>query len=91
MPAINSDVLRGLLDDSDGTLEPRIGVMLGILFVSLFGSSVLSQDERILMFCTAVSFPGVSKQVPFLRIPHIVFFIGKHFGTGMWEYYTLYS
>ncbi|KAF8979729.1 hypothetical protein BDQ17DRAFT_1264452, partial [Cyathus striatus] len=31
----------------------------------------------------AVSFPGVSKQVAFLRIPHILFFIGKHFGTGV--------
>ncbi|KAF9558720.1 Zinc/iron permease [Agrocybe pediades] len=47
--------------------EPLIPVMLSILFASLF----------------AVSFPTVSKQVPFLRIPGIVFFIGKHFGTGV--------
>ncbi|TFK60284.1 Zinc/iron permease [Pluteus cervinus] len=31
----------------------------------------------------AVSFPMLSKQIPFLRIPHILFFIGKHFGTGV--------
>lgn len=42
-------------------------VMLIILATSLF----------------AVSFPGLSKRIPFLRIPHVVFFIGKHFGTGV--------
>ncbi|KJA18938.1 hypothetical protein HYPSUDRAFT_205019 [Hypholoma sublateritium FD-334 SS-4] len=48
--------------------EPRkLGVMLVILFVSLF----------------AVSFPTISKQIPCLRIPGIIFFIGKHFGTGV--------
>lgn len=31
----------------------------------------------------AVSFPGISRKVRFLRIPHVVFFIGKHFGTGV--------
>lgn len=31
---------------------------------------------------TASSFPSISKRVKFLRIPKIVFFIGKHFGTG---------
>jgi zinc transporter 1/2/3 len=25
----------------------------------------------------------LSKHVPFLRIPPIVFFVGKHFGTGV--------
>ncbi|KAF9443823.1 Zinc/iron permease [Macrolepiota fuliginosa MF-IS2] len=48
-------------------VEPRIQVMLIVLVISLF----------------AVSFPGVSKTISFLRIPHIVFFIGKHFGTGV--------
>ncbi|KAG6915338.1 hypothetical protein DXG01_012086 [Tephrocybe rancida] len=47
--------------------EPRVAVMFSILLISLF----------------AVSFPGVSKHIPFLRIPHLVFFIGKHFGTGV--------
>ncbi|KAH7886695.1 zinc iron permease [Phlebopus sp. FC_14] len=31
----------------------------------------------------ASSFPSTSKHVSFLRIPRIVFFIGKHFGTGV--------
>ncbi|KAJ3486142.1 hypothetical protein NLJ89_g11839 [Agrocybe chaxingu] len=48
-------------------VEPRMGVMGAILLVSLF----------------AVSFPTISKQVPSLRIPGILFFIGKHFGTGV--------
>ncbi|KAF5347758.1 hypothetical protein D9756_010240 [Leucocoprinus leucothites] len=47
--------------------EPRYQVMTIILVISLF----------------AVSFPGLSKTIPFLKIPHIVFFIGKHFGTGV--------
>ncbi|KAJ6524451.1 Zinc/iron permease [Mycena vulgaris] len=47
--------------------QPRIAAIFGIFFVSLF----------------AVSFPGVSKRSSFLRIPHVVFFIGKHFGTGV--------
>ncbi|KII84827.1 hypothetical protein PLICRDRAFT_57339 [Plicaturopsis crispa FD-325 SS-3] len=50
-------------------LEARIGVLFIILFVSL----------------VAVSFPAVSKsdRLKFLRIPRIVFFVGKHFGTGV--------
>ncbi|KAF9496925.1 Zinc/iron permease [Pleurotus eryngii] len=48
-------------------LAKRVGAMILILVVSL----------------TAVSFPGVSRNVRFLRIPHVVFFIGKHFGTGV--------
>ncbi|KAF4583981.1 hypothetical protein EYR40_002479 [Pleurotus pulmonarius] len=48
-------------------LAKRVSAMILILVVSLI----------------AVSFPGVSRKVRFLRIPHIVFFIGKHFGTGV--------
>ncbi|KAF9483627.1 Zinc/iron permease [Pholiota conissans] len=49
-------------------LDPRkVGVMFSILLVSLF----------------AVSFPTLSKLLPFLRIPTVVFFVGKHFGTGV--------
>ncbi|KAJ3563634.1 hypothetical protein NP233_g8815 [Leucocoprinus birnbaumii] len=48
-------------------VEPRLQVLAVILIISLF----------------AVSFPGVSKSLPFLRIPPVVFFIGKHFGTGV--------
>ncbi|KAF9466795.1 ZIP zinc transporter-domain-containing protein [Collybia nuda] len=67
MPAISSGNITMLLGDANSNLEPRIGVMFGILFISLF----------------AVSFPGISKQIAFLRIPHLAFFIGKHFGTGV--------
>ncbi|KAM6499700.1 ZIP Zinc transporter domain containing protein [Amanita muscaria] len=45
----------------------KLGPMLVILVLSLF----------------AVSFPTISKQVPVIRIPHVVFFMGKHFGTGV--------
>ncbi|EKM51122.1 uncharacterized protein PHACADRAFT_55529, partial [Phanerochaete carnosa HHB-10118-sp] len=31
----------------------------------------------------AVSFPSLSKRLKYLRIPSIVFFLGKHFGTGV--------
>jgi hypothetical protein len=31
----------------------------------------------------AASFPTISKLLPVLKIPTIVFFIGKHFGTGV--------
>ncbi|OBZ73145.1 Zinc transporter 5 [Grifola frondosa] len=45
----------------------RIWIMLIIFVVSLF----------------AVSFPTISSRIRFLRIPGIVFFVGKHFGTGV--------
>ncbi|KAJ7787393.1 ZIP zinc transporter-domain-containing protein [Mycena olivaceomarginata] len=45
----------------------KIAAIFGIFFVSLF----------------AVSFPTASKRSSLLRIPHVVFFIGKHFGTGV--------
>lgn len=67
-------------------MEPRIQVMVIVLAISLFGKQ--SRPIRAVPLSTflalgiAVSFPGVSKSIPFLRIPHIVFFIGKHFGTG---------
>ncbi|KAJ6558153.1 Zinc/iron permease [Mycena capillaripes] len=45
----------------------KIAAIFGIFIVSLF----------------AVSFPSVSKRSSVLRIPHVAFFIGKHFGTGV--------
>ncbi|KAI0048134.1 Zinc/iron permease [Auriscalpium vulgare] len=48
-------------------LSVRIGMMAVIFCVSLF----------------AASFPTVSKRVKYLHIPRIVFFVGKHFGTGV--------
>ena len=31
----------------------------------------------------AVSFPTLSKRISILQIPGVIFFIGKHFGTGV--------
>ncbi|KAH8987155.1 Zinc/iron permease [Lactarius akahatsu] len=53
---------------SKGTdLSARVAVMAVIFCVSLF----------------AVSFPTLSKRIRYIRIPPIVFFVGKHFGTGV--------
>nr|GAT48972.1 zip-like iron-zinc transporter [Mycena chlorophos] len=46
---------------------PQIYAIFGIFFLSLF----------------AVSFPGLSQRSRLVRIPHVAFFIGKHFGTGV--------
>ncbi|KIP07847.1 hypothetical protein PHLGIDRAFT_105108 [Phlebiopsis gigantea 11061_1 CR5-6] len=51
----------------DDTIPTKFTVSLGIFLLSLF----------------AVSFPALSKRAKFLRIPSIVFFLGKHFGTGV--------
>lgn len=48
-------------------VRSRISAMCVIFIVSLFASS----------------FPLLSKRLTFLQIPRIVFFIGKHFGTGV--------
>ncbi|KAG0704104.1 zinc iron permease [Suillus ampliporus] len=48
-------------------VRSRVSAMCIIFVVSLFASS----------------FPSLSKRVTFLQIPRIVFFIGKHFGTGV--------
>ncbi|TDL20444.1 Zinc/iron permease [Rickenella mellea] len=45
----------------------KISVLFMILCVSLFASS----------------FPTLSKRIRYFRIPRVVFFIGKHFGTGV--------
>lgn len=48
MPAINSesDNLAMLLGDVNSNLEPRIGVMFGILFISLFGMPFMNATLR---------------------------------------------
>jgi hypothetical protein len=79
----------GLAPGTNLPIEPRIGVMFGILLVSLLGTLPFPLHLPHKPYCpifnpTAVSFPGISKKVSFLRIPHLVFFIGKHFGTGVY-------
>ncbi|KAI5999204.1 Zinc/iron permease [Pisolithus albus] len=58
-----------LSDTTEATRELRTNALtiLAIFLVSL----------------CAASFPALSKRVSFLRIPRVVFFIGKHFGTGV--------
>ncbi|KAJ8584672.1 Zinc/iron permease [Rhizopogon salebrosus TDB-379] len=58
-----------MLDTNSNEQETRVrlGAMCIIFIVSLFASS----------------FPSLSKRIKVLQIPRIVFFIGKHFGTGV--------
>jgi hypothetical protein len=69
--------------------NPKIIVMLLIFFVSLFGSSQLHPYQLPLDSLpiatphSAVSFPALSIRFQFLRLPRILFFIGKNFGTGV--------
>jgi len=78
-------MLPNFLSDmaDDGQPEPRFQIMLIILVISLLGElrPIVENISPTVLF-KAVSFPGLSESVPFLKIPHIVFFIGKHFGTG---------
>ncbi|VDC04509.1 unnamed protein product [Peniophora sp. CBMAI 1063] len=54
-------------DEAETPVSLRVGMLLLIFFVSLF----------------AASFPTITRRVRRLRIPGILFFIGKHFGTGV--------
>ncbi|KAI0694068.1 Zinc/iron permease [Cytidiella melzeri] len=53
--------------DEKDDLWLKLSVSIGIFVVSLF----------------AVSFPAISRRAKHLRIPSLVFFLGKHFGTGV--------
>lgn len=57
---------------------------MGIIFViSLLGMfSPWNASTLRLILPLAVAFPALSKKIRFLSIPKILFFIGKHFGTG---------
>lgn len=78
-------------DGSDGeaTTTPRIQIMFLIFLVSLFGRSpsFVPDEIPLTIGCscprTAASFPTLSRRIPALRVPSILFFIGKHFGTGV--------
>lgn len=77
--------------DEEG-LEARVGVMVIIFTVSLFGAFSPSMPYFLKSdLPVAASFPSVSKRVKSLRIPKIVFFIGKHFGTGAWNCLTFHQ
>ncbi|KZV65618.1 Zinc/iron permease [Peniophora sp. CONT] len=56
-----------VVDEAETSVSLRVGMLLLIFFVSLF----------------AASFPTITRRVRRLRIPGIIFFIGKHFGTGV--------
>lgn len=68
----------------NSAVEPRLEVMFVIFFASLFGWFIVYPEYIVLIkHISAASFPTLSKQIPLLRIPPLVFFIGKHFGTGV--------
>lgn len=63
-------------------MEQHIGAMGVIFAISLLGTFLANSREIELTSALAVSFPAISKKIRFLTIPKILFFIGKHFGTG---------
>lgn len=63
----------------------RVVATFFIFLVSLFGEAqaiAVAVEPMIDYHTPAVSFPTLSRRTSFLRIPRIVFFIAKHFGTG---------
>lgn len=66
-PIGHYDAVPGSMYSNVELVPSRISAMCIIFVVSLFASS----------------FPLLSKRLTFLQIPRIVFFIGKHFGTGV--------
>lgn len=59
-----------LLSELEDTEETTLALRLGGAGIILIVSAVAS------------SFPSLSKMAPQIAPPDIVFFIGKHFGTG---------
>jgi hypothetical protein len=76
-----------MVDDSptsSSDIYSHSTTMLVVFFTSLFGTPVIGHVLRELLTpVTAISFPSLSKRVSFLSIPRVVFFVGKHFGTGV--------
>jgi len=54
-----------------------------LTYVALRSECPPNATYNYLFSFIAVSFPAISIEVPFLHIPPILFFIGKHFGTGV--------
>ncbi|KAH0835594.1 zinc iron permease [Lanmaoa asiatica] len=64
----------------------RMVVTFFIFLVSLLGEAqliVVTLEPVADLRMSAVSFPALSRRISFLRIPRIIFFVGKHFGTGV--------
>lgn len=83
---------------TEDIVRTRVETMLIISIVSLFGERLFLWNSNYYLqligwhFATnhiwlspAASFPSISKRTKALRIPRIVFFIGKHFGTGLYH------
>ncbi|KAF7789163.1 hypothetical protein EIP86_000100 [Pleurotus ostreatoroseus] len=71
-----------------GHLWTKFGASIVIFCVSLLGQwswsySNIEEKSNSRGTLIAVSFPALSKRVKYLRIPSLVFFLGKHFGTGV--------
>jgi hypothetical protein len=72
-------------EDQSTPLELRVGIMVLIFCVSLFGMclSISISLANVLHPLAAASFPTITRRVRSLSIPPIVFFVLKHFGTGL--------
>ena len=74
------------MEPATEALYKRILATFSIFVVSLLGEAqmvAVTIEPVIDVLVSAVSFPTLSKRISFLRIPRIIFFIGKHFGTGV--------
>ena len=69
--------------EDEGTVE-RVLIMLLIFAVSLFGAFFdLVCMISVRAYPVAVSFPTITATFRSIRVPSILFFVGKHFGTGV--------
>lgn len=74
-----------LMEPETEAYYTRVVATFFIFLVSLFGEAqviVVTVEPVTDFHMPAVSLPTLSKRSSFLRIPRIIFFIGKHFGTG---------
>ncbi|KAI0084576.1 Zinc/iron permease [Irpex rosettiformis] len=67
MTSITEGKQAAIWHEEENEVSLKVGVSLAIFALSFL----------------AVSFPAISKRARYLRIPSLVFFIGKHFGTGV--------
>lgn len=72
-----------------GSPDPARFAAVGVIFVvSITGILHILQGyamhHGVLMFdfCLAAGFPTAAQRIQAIRIPSLLFFIGKHFGTG---------
>ncbi|KAF9072499.1 ZIP zinc transporter-domain-containing protein [Rhodocollybia butyracea] len=65
-------------------MSQAIGFFISFTMDSIYqGLHIGAMATIFVISLLAVSFPALSQRVRFLSIPKIVFFVGKHFGTGV--------